>query len=148
MFPDKRLKEVELKELNGVTLAFIGDSVYELMVRSRVLSEHHGRVSELHQKTVAFSNASFQALAAKKLQPMLNEEELSVFKRGRNSHPGHTPKNKSQADYHLATALEALFGWLYITNKTERLTQLFDFIEEEAKNLSHEKEQDKRKQEN
>lgn len=140
MFPDKKLAAVDLKELNGVTLAFIGDSVYELMVRSSVLSKNHGRVQELHQKTVAFSNASFQAAAAKRLQPKLSEEELSVFKRGRNSHPGHTPKNKSQADYHLATGLEALFGWLYITNKTERLSQLFEFIEEEASNLSHEKE--------
>ncbi|MCH5197546.1 MAG: ribonuclease III [Oscillospiraceae bacterium] len=145
MFPDERLKKVEIKELNGVTLAFIGDSVYELMVRSRILAENQGRVQELHKKTVAFSNASFQALAAKKLQPRLSEAELSVFKRGRNSHPGHTPKNKSQADYHLATGLEALFGWLYITNKTERLAELFEFIEKEANNINYEKEQDKRK---
>jgi len=142
MFPDEKLLSVDLKELNGVTLAFIGDSVYELMVRSLVLSENTGRIGDIHKKTVAFSNASFQARAAKKLLPVLNEEETVVFKRGRNSHPGHTPKNKSREDYHLATALEALFGWLYINKKTDRLDELFELIKKEAQNSGYEKKQD------
>lgn len=118
----------EIRQMNGVTLAFIGDAVYELMVRSYVLTVFNGRAQSLHEKTIAFSNAAFQAKAAVKLLPLLSDEETAVFRRGRNAHTSHTPKNKTGADYHMATALEALFGHLYITGERERLQALFDVI--------------------
>ncbi|MBQ7639271.1 MAG: ribonuclease III [Clostridia bacterium] len=145
MFPDEKLSLIKTNDLNGVTLAFMGDSVYELMARSLILSENSGKIGDLHKLTVAFSNASFQARAAKLVQPLLSEEETAVFKRGRNSHPGHTPKNKTAADYHLATALEALFGWLYIKNETERLSELFGIIAKEAEKLSDENKNEQKK---
>lgn len=123
----------EVRQMNGITLAFIGDAVYELMARSYVLTACNGRAQSLHEKAVALSNAAFQARAAARLSELLSEEEAAVFKRGRNAHTSHTPKNKTGADYHMATALEALFGYLYITGKRERLRELFDIISAEEK---------------
>ena len=117
-----------LREMNGVTMAFIGDAVYELLVRDYVLSAANGRAELLHRQTVAFSNAAFQSAAAKALLPLLTEEEQAVFRRGRNAHTGHTPKNKTRAEYHLATALEAVFGWLYLTGQMQRLKALFGAV--------------------
>ena len=114
--------------LNGVTLAFIGDGVYELLVRGYILQTCGGRVRELHRAAVSFSNAAFQCAAANALLPLLNEAEAEVFRRGRNAHTGHVPKNKSAAEYHAATGLEALFGWLYLKKDTARLNELFASI--------------------
>ena len=137
MCPDELLNalprftpEKALSEMNGVTLAFVGDAVYELLVRDRVLSACSGRVNALHEKTVAFSNAAFQSAAAKRLLPLLTEDEAAVFMRGRNAHTAHTPKNKTRAEYHLATALEAVFGYLYIVRRTDRICALFQKITE------------------
>ena len=117
-----------LREMNGVTMAFIGDAVYELLVRDHVLSVLNGKVQLLHKKTVSFSNAAFQSAAAKALLPTLTQEEQAVFRRGRNAHTAHTPKNKTRADYHLATALEAVFGYLYLTKQEQRISCLFQAI--------------------
>ena len=130
-----------LKEMNGVTMAFIGDAVYELLVRDRVLSDLNGRVELMHLKTVSFSNAAFQCAAAGALLPRLTDAELAVFKRGRNAHTGHVPKNKTRQEYQLATALEALFGYLYLTKQTGRLNELFGMIV----TLNEEYENEKRK---
>lgn len=119
------LRGADLKEQNGVTLAFLGDAVYELLVREHVLSVCGGRVRALHEKTVAFSNAAFQSAAAGALLPDLTEEETAVFRRGRNAHTGHVPKNKSTAQYHLATGLEAVFGYLCLTGNAQRILELF-----------------------
>lgn len=83
---------------------------------------------KLHTLSVQSVNARAQANAVKVILPQLTEEELSVFKRGRNAHPGHTPKNQSEGDYHAATGLESLFGWLYLQNRQDRLRALFDSI--------------------
>ena len=76
-------------------------------------------------------NAKAQSEGAKKLLPVLNDEETDIFKRGRNAHPHHSPKNQSEGDYHYATGLEALFGYLYLEGKTDRLNELFDIINKE-----------------
>ena len=111
--------------LNGLALAYIGDAVYELAARGYILSRYGGNVQALHEKTVAFSNAAFQAYAAEQLLPELSEAETAAYKRGRNAHPGHVPKNKTQAQYHAATGLEALFGWLYLQHDEARINALF-----------------------
>ena len=115
----------ELRELNGTALAFAGDAVYELLVRDYVIAACGGRTAELHRRTVSFSNAAFQCAAAKRLLPLLTPEEEAAFRRGRNARLTHVPKNKTQAEYHLATALEALFGYLYIIKDFARLQALF-----------------------
>ena len=114
------------KNLSGLSLAFIGDAVYEVMVRRYIMSASEMRVQDLHKTAVKFVNASFQANAADAFLEILSEEELAVFKRGRNAHTSHTPKNSSEAQYHKATGFEALFGYLYLKGEYDRLTELFN----------------------
>lgn len=112
-----------------LTLAFLGDAVYGLLVREQLLLTANRPAGKLHTLSVQAVNARAQAQAAQKILPMLTEDELAVYKRGRNAHPGHTPKNQSEGDYHSATGLEALFGWLYLHGAEERLRALFDRIQ-------------------
>ena len=124
--PAPFLSKEEAAKCSGLTLAFLGDAVWELLVRSSRLASGDPGVQALHEKTIAAVNASFQASAAERLLPFLSAEEAGVYRRGRNASPGHVPKNKSGADYHGATGLEALFGWLYASGETQRLYSLFE----------------------
>jgi len=114
--------------LSPLSLAFVGDAVFTLETRKRLVEDANRPVNDLHRETVRYVNAASQAQAIKKLLPVLDEDEQAVFKRGRNAHTGHTPKNQSEGDYHYATGLEALFGYLYLTGKNERITELVDLI--------------------
>ena len=116
------------KSMSGLSLAFVGDAVYELLVRQYVLSQGEARVQDLHRETVALVNAAFQAKAAEMLSDALTEEELSYYKRGRNANSAHTPKNKSEAEYHRSTGFEALLGYLYLSEQYDRLEELFEII--------------------
>ena len=114
--------------LSPLALAFAGDAVYGLEVRKRLLLKANRPVNDLHSLSVKYVNAKSQAQAVKLLLPVFTEDEQTVFKRGRNAHTGHTPKNQSEADYHYATGLEAVFGYLYLTGQTDRINELFDII--------------------
>jgi ribonuclease-3 family protein len=131
--------EADPDGMNGLALAYIGDAVYELLARGYIVSRYGGNVQAMHEKTVAFSNAAFQAYAAEKLLPELTEAEAAAFKRGRNAHPGHVPKNKTQAQYHAATGLEALFGRLYLLHDEARMRGLFQKIVSFSEEFEHEK---------
>jgi ribonuclease-3 family protein len=113
--------------LSPSVLAFVGDAVYGLYVRTK-LSEVNRPSGELHKLSVKLVNATAQADAFKLIEPMLSEKELSVFKRGRNFHTGNTPKNSTGGEYHLATGLETLFGFLYLSEQTDRAKELFNII--------------------
>ena len=113
--------------LSPSVLAFVGDGVYGLMVRT-ALAEVNRPSGELHKLSVKLVNATAQAEAFRLIEPMLSEKELSVFKRGRNFHTGNTPKNSTGGEYHLATGLETLFGFLYLSGENDRTKQLFDII--------------------
>ncbi len=120
-----RYTREEALMLSGLQLAFIGDGIHTLLVRSRVIRTG-GRVHDLHKQTTALVNAVSQAKALEIIRPHLTEEELSIVKRGRNAHVHHTlPKAASVGDYAGATGLEALFGFLYITGDYSRLSDLF-----------------------
>ncbi|MBQ4154010.1 MAG: ribonuclease III [Clostridia bacterium] len=116
-----------VKELSAGTLAFVGDAVFGLMVREK-LAETNRPSGELHKKSVEYVNANAQAEGFEVIKDMLNEEELTAFKHGRNLHTNNVPKNSSLAQYHAATGLEALFGYLHLSKKEERLKQLFEKI--------------------
>lgn len=116
------------KQLSPLTLAFLGDAVYEILVRERLVCMGSRPSSELHRLSVAQVCCQAQALASEKLASVLTEEEAEIFRRGRNAHPGHVPRNADQQDYHLATALEALFGYLYLNGENDRLREIFDVI--------------------
>ncbi len=124
---DRFLAETDCdpKSYSPLTLAFIGDGVFELFVRERLVLQGNCPVKELHKHAVVQVQAAAQAMAVPKLEPILSEEEISVLKRGRNAHVGHVPKNSSVADYHAATALESLFGYLYLKGDLKRLQELF-----------------------
>jgi ribonuclease-3 family protein len=120
--------DMSLSEINGISmlgLAHIGDAVYELMTRSALCKEGHTAVQELHKRTTARVNAAAQARAAERILPLLDEAESAVFRRGRNTHVNSIPHAANVGQYHAATGLEALFGWLYLQGRTERLNELF-----------------------
>lgn len=120
--------------INGISslgLAHLGDAVYELMVRSWLCL--HGKATNkgLHKAAITYVSAPAQAQRCQKFLPLLTEEEQDVFRRGRNSHTAAVPKGASIGEYHTATALEALFGWLYLNGRTDRLNELFAIMMED-----------------
>lgn len=122
-----------LNEMSPLTLAFLGDGVYELFVREYLVSRGSCPVKKLHSRAVELVRCEAQAKAlSEDLWPLLTEEEQAVALRGRNAHVGHVPKNAEVGDYHAATALEALFGYLYLKGETDRLRQLFAVILEKV----------------
>lgn len=116
------------KQLSPLTLAFIGDGVFELFVRERLVSRGNCPVHALHKNTVQQVCCTAQAKAGELLQDYLTEEETDIYRRGRNAHVSHVPKNANPADYHAATALETLFGYLYLKGDLARLRELFQLI--------------------
>ena len=121
----------DLNRVSILGLAHVGDAVYELLVRSRLCTDGHQAIQDLHRSTVRFVKAPAQAKAADKLQPLLTEEELAVYRRGRNAKVHGVPQNASTAEYHAATGLEALFGWLYLQGRRERIEELFAAVMED-----------------
>lgn len=120
------LTEKEALALNPLALAYVGDAVQSLYVRHRLVAEHDFKAGELHKLTSALVNAKEQAILAEKLLDVLTETERSVYLRGRNGKSHHKAKNQTGADYRKATGLEAVFGYLYLTGKFERLAQLLE----------------------
>lgn len=121
----------EIRAISSLGLAHLGDGVFELMVRSWLCL--HGKATNkgLHRATVRYVAAPAQAAAAERLLPLLSGEEADVFRRGRNTSPHSIPKAASRSDYQTATAVEALFGWLYLQGRTQRLNELFSIMMEE-----------------
>lgn len=119
------MKTSDINSISMLGLAHIGDAVYELLTRTMLCADGNKRVTDLHKKTVAIVNAPAQARAAEKILPLLNDSELAVFKRGRNAKVNSVPQKADISQYHAATGLEALFGWLYLMGETERINGLF-----------------------
>ncbi|MBR2448443.1 MAG: ribonuclease III [Clostridia bacterium] len=113
--------------LSPSVLAFVGDAVYGLYVRT-YLAEVNRPSGELHKLSVKLVNATAQAEAYKLIETVLSEKEVSVFKRGRNFRTGNTPKNSTGGEYHTATGLETLFGFLYLSGQNDRAKELFNII--------------------
>lgn len=121
----------ELLKVSTLGLAHLGDSVFEVMVRSWLVLHGKAKAKDLHRATVKYVAAPAQAERFEKLQPLLSDEEADVFRRGRNTAPHSVPKAASRAQYQTATGLEALFGWLYLQGRTERLNELFAIMMED-----------------
>ena len=122
-------KPVDLKQLSPLTLAFIGDTVFDLLVREKLICEANRPANDLHRLAVRDVKASAQAEFVNILSPYFTEEEMTVYKRGRNAKSGHTAKNATTRDYHMATGLEAVFGWLYLNGEIQRIKYLYNIIE-------------------
>lgn len=126
------LTPAQLGPISNLGLAYIGDGVYELMVRSYLCLQGKATNKGLHKAAVKYVAAPAQAQAVKVILPRLSEEEGDVFRRGRNASPHTIPQHASREEYAAATALETLFGWLYLRGDTERLNELFGTIMEET----------------
>ncbi len=122
------LSAAEANRLSMLALAHVGDAVYELLIRARLAAEGPSQVQQLHRRTVAFVRAEAQAAAAQRVQPLLTEEESAVYRRGRNCRVHGIPAHANPGEYHSATGLEALFGWLYLQGMTDRIAFLFEAI--------------------
>lgn len=123
-------RDVEPRLLSPVTLAFVGDCVYELFVREDLVTEANRPGADLHGEKIKIVNANAQQASVNFLMDYLTEEEKAVYRRGRNAHTGHTPKNMSSASYHAATGFEALIGYLYLNDELDRLRELFSLLKE------------------
>ena len=117
--------KIDLKTVSGAALAYLGDSVIEICVREYLVSKGISTSAHLNRASLDFVRASAQAKAMKRLLDVLTEEETAVFKRGRNIGHTNTPKSASVGEYRMATGMEALFGWLHLSGKSERIKELF-----------------------
>ena len=121
----------KLLSLSSLGLAHLGDSVYEIMVRSWLCLHGTAKAKDLHRATVRYVAAPSQAKQVTRILPVLTQEEQDVFRRGRNTAPHSVPKAASRGEYQTATGLEALFGWLYLQGQTQRLNELFTLMMED-----------------
>lgn len=128
---DPAFSPAQIGQVSVLALAHVGDGVYELLVRTFLLSHDHTASMDLHRAAVRAVNAEAQAEAYARISGMLTEEEASVFRRGRNAKVNQVPHHASSAAYHTATGLEALFGWLYLSGQQERISELFEIISED-----------------
>ncbi len=126
------IDQTQLRNMNILALAHVGDGVYELLCRGWLCSHNMETIGNLHKATVQMVKAPAQAAAVKKLLPFLTEQESAVYRRGRNANVHQIPKNASRGEYAQATALEALFGWLYLQGQRERINELFAVIMDET----------------
>ena len=131
------------REFGPAALAFIGDGVFELLAREQVLKNGAMPAHKMHRLAVQKVCAPAQAKAFSRLLPVLNEEELSILKRGRNSNAANVPKNCSVVEYRKATAVESLFGYLYLKGDIPRIIELFEVIEDSREAEHAEERKDK-----
>lgn len=130
------MERADIGRLSSLALAHVGDCVYEMLTRGRLVSSGLTTARNLHSHTVALVRASAQYEAAQSILPLLTEEEQDIFRRARNTKVHGVPKAASKAEYAYATALEALFGWLYLNGQYDRINALYDVIVKEQP-LSH-----------
>src|SRR6056297_2116621 len=119
--------QIDTRTLSPIQLAYIGDAVYELMVRTYLITNKELTINKMHKSAVDFVKAEKQSLYLKEIESVLDDEEKDIVRRGRNS-KSTPPKNTNFMDYKYATALEALIGYLYLKKNKERIFQLFDII--------------------
>ena len=119
-----QMEEVDMREYSPLTLAYIGDSVYDLIIKSLVINEGNKQVKKLHQDTSRKVQASAQSEMMRVIQEVLTEEEHAVYRRGRNTKSVSPARNQSLTDYRRATGFEALIGWLYLKNDWKRIIDL------------------------
>ena len=128
---DITIDKTELKTMSALALAHMGDCVFEILVRAYLCASGEKTVDRLHRDTIRMVKATSQAEFADRMLPLLTEEELAYYRRGKNSHVHAVPKSATPAQYAKATGVETLFGALYLMGRTERLNQIFKTVIEE-----------------
>ena len=118
------IKDKDIRSFSPLTLAYIGDAVYEIVIRTIIVEKGNAPVNKLHHKASSLVKAVAQKAAMEKILPLLTEEEEAVYKRGRNAKSYTSAKNASVIDYRIATGFEALMGFLYLMGRNERILEL------------------------
>lgn len=118
------LSPTDIKSYSPLTLAYIGDGIYDLVIRTMIVEKGNAPVNKLHKKVSSLVKASAQMEIFHIIEPLLSEEELAIYKRGRNAKSYTSAKNASMSDYRIATGFEALMGYLYLTDELPRLLEL------------------------
>ena len=130
-----RTEAGDVREYSPLTLAYMGDAVYELLIRTKVVTHGNAPVNKLNKKASQLAKAGAQSAMAEILAEYFTEEELSVYKRGRNAHSYTKAKNATTGDYRRATGFEAVFGYLYLKGDMLRISELFSLAMEEYKEM-------------
>ena len=124
--------EAEINQLSPLTWAYVGDCIFELFIRTKLVNETKLKPHELHIKAIGYVKAGAQAKMLNKIHDKLSEEEKDIVRRGRNAENHHLPKNANVQEYMYATAFEALIGYLYLCKKEKRVKEIIDMALEEA----------------
>lgn len=128
-FSGEEFTEQDLKQMNPLVIAYIGDAAYEIFIRTYIVSKNKDTcVNKLHKKTIQFVKANAQSYFIREIQKYLNEEEIKIFKRGRNTKSNTAAKNASIQDYRMATGFETVIGYLYLLNQDQRLEEIMDIV--------------------
>lgn len=126
------LGDVDIRTYSPLVLAYIGDGIFELVIRSLLVGQGNAQVAKLHKKASSLVNAGAQSAMIERIKEHLTEEELQVFRRGRNANSFTMAKHATVSEYRRATGFEALMGWLYLEGRTKRLLELVKLgLEEE-----------------
>ncbi len=132
-FFELNLSKAEIDAISNLGLAHMGDCVYEILCRAYLCANGGKTVDRLHRETIRMVKATTQAKFAEKMLPLLSEEELAYYRRGKNSHVHAVPKSATPAEYAKATGVEALFGYLFLSGQKERANEIFNLVMEEMK---------------
>ena len=130
-FFEMNMTKAEIDAISNLGLAHMGDCVYEMLVRSYLCAQGNKTVAQLHKQTITMVKATYQAAFVDKMLPLLNEDEMTHYRRGKNSHVHAVPKSATPAQYAKATGLEALFGYLFLSGKKERANEIFNLVMQE-----------------
>jgi ribonuclease-3 family protein len=122
-----------MQQLSGTTLAYMGDAVYEVLIREYLLQQGFQKVDHLHKEAIQYTSAVGQKKALDAIKDILSEKEMAIYKRGRNASSSRKAKNADIITYREATGLEALFGYLYLEEQKDRINALLHIITKESK---------------
>ena len=130
-FFEMNMTKAEIDAISNLGLAHMGDCVYEMLVRAYLCAQGNKTVAQLHKQTITMVKATYQAAFVDKMLPLLNEDEMTHYRRGKNSHVHAVPKSATPAQYAKATGLEAMFGYLFLSGKKERANEIFNLVMKE-----------------
>ena len=130
-FFEMNMTKAQIDAISNLGLAHMGDCVYEMLVRSYLCAEGNKTVAQLHKQTITMVKATYQAAFVDKMLPLLSEDEMTYYRRGKNSHVHAVPKSATPAQYAKATGVEALFGYLFLSGQKERANEIFNLVMKE-----------------
>ena len=130
-FFEMNMTKAQIDAISNLGLAHMGDCVYEMLVRSYLCAEGNKTVAQLHKQTITMVKATYQAAFVDKMLPLLTEDGMTYYRRGKNSHVHAVPKSATPAQYAKATGLEAMFGYLFLSGNKERANEIFNLVMQE-----------------